>query len=171
MRVVKYFIYAFLILTVFLYVPVASAYSNFTPVIDTSKNIVSSNQTYNIYDQNFNPLPTYLFIGLLGIFFLTLSFLIDRNTEIFAALSILPLAYTAWGSLSIDVVTSFGMSALSDSGGAGNTWILMENHSIYPNIVLMIIFLILSVVAFMQFVHELMQGKTLEDVSEEPEQD
>lgn len=173
MRLIRYLLYAILILSVLQYVPAVSATANFTPIIDTTglNTIVNENVTYHFYDQNFNPFPLYLLIGLLGIFFLTISFLIERNTEIFAALSILPLAYTAWGSLSIDMVTSFGMSGIyisSTTGAAGNMWMLLENHTIYPNIVLAIIFLILSVVAFMQFIHELMQGKTLEDTPEEP---
>ena len=172
MRLIRYLVYATILILLLIGTP-GWATTNFTPVIDTVglNTIVYQNQTYNFYDQSFTPFPTFLFIAFLGLFFLTLSFILERNAEIFAALSIIPLVYTAFGALSIDMVTSFGMSGVSTAsptGISGNMWMLLENHTIYPSIVLMIVFLILSGVAFMQFIHELMQGKNIDDVPEEP---
>jgi hypothetical protein len=176
MRYSLYTIFLFLILLLFWFSPVVSAttYSNpnFTPVINTSPGtgtIVNQNQTYTIYDQNYTPLIVYLFVAVIGLFFLMLSFIHYKNTEIFAALAIIPLAFTAWGSLSIDMVLSSGMAGVFIPSTSVNMWVLLENHTIYPSVVLSVIFLILSVVAFIQFIHELLQGRSIEDNDEPPE--
>lgn len=168
-------LFTLLILIQCVSMPVTAAYSNpnFTPVINTVNQsiVVYQNQTYTIYDQNYTPFATYMFIALIGLFFLIMSFVMNRNTEIFAALAIIPLAATAWGSLSIDMVLSYGMSGLYVPNIPVNIWMLLENHTVYPSVALGITFLILSVVAIVQFIHELLQGKTMEDKPEEPNED
>jgi PKD repeat protein len=144
---------------------------NFTPIISSQGGgtIVYQNKTFNFYDQNFTPWPIYLFVAIIGLFFLTVSFIVRRNAEIFAALAIIPLAFTAWSSLAIDMSQSFGMSGmLYNQTASGNMWMLLENHTVYPSVVLAIIFLILSLVAFVQFINELLQGRIIED--KEPEE-
>jgi PKD repeat protein len=144
---------------------------NFTPIISSQGGgtIVYQNKTFNLYDQNFTPWPIYLFVAVIGLFFLTVSFIVRRNAEIFAALAIIPLAFTAWSSLAIDMSQSFGMSGmLYNQTASGNMWMLLENHTVYPSVVLAIIFLILSLVAFVQFINELLQGRIIED--KEPEE-
>ena len=174
MRIAKYISYTLLLLLFLVQAPLVSATDygnpNFTPVINTINlnTIVYQNQTYTFYDQMFTPLIPYLFISLIGLFFLVLSFVHYKNTEIFAALAIIPLAFTAWASLSIDMVFSSGMAGVYIPSVSVNMWMLLENHTVYPSIVLAVIFLILSVVAFIQFLHELLQGRTLDDKPEEP---
>ena len=109
--------------------------NNFTPVFNDTQERVHLNQTYVIADQAATPFMEWLFCALTGLSLFLLSCILScdpRYQEVdsfIAALSTPPTFIAAFTSNQIDIVTSYGTSAIS---GAGQNYVYAtELHTIY----------------------------------------
>lgn len=108
-------------------------------VCSVSSLSTASNVTYTYSKDNATPLNVALFVAAIGITALLGSLLLSREVSgvIMAIIAPFPLIVAAWQFMSIDIVTSYGSSAIS------TTYALMENHTIYTIYPVSIIMLVL----------------------------
>lgn len=97
------------------------------------------NITYTQSTNNATPLTVALFVALIGIAALIGSIMLSRDISgvIMAVIAPFPLIIAAWQFMTIDIVTSYGSSAISTN------YALMENHTIYTMYSVSIIMLVL----------------------------
>jgi len=152
----------FLILLALLITPVmANPY--YTPVIPaTGTDTTYYNVSYMLAQNSSTPFAFWLFMALLGLTLLFASFVLKeaQGNDICAIMAPFPILITAWQSLSVDIAGGAGVAAIG--GDVTNTWVLLENHIIYSQLLISLFFALLFIVSLLNIYRVWLNGKIIE---------
>jgi len=131
---------------------------NFTPVMDTMANVTHYNVSYSLSSNSATPFVFWLFMAMLGITLLFASFVLKeaQGNDICAIMAPFPILITAWQSLSVDIMGGYGVAV------SGNTWVLLENHIIYSQILISLLFALLFIISLLNIYRVWLNSKVID---------
>ena len=148
----------FLILLALLITPVmANPY--YTPVIPaTGTDTTYYNISYMLASNSATPFAFWLFMAMLGLTLLFASFVLKeaQGNDICAIMAPFPILITAWQSLSVDIMGGYGVAV------SGNTWVLLENHIIYSQILISLLFALLFIISLFNIYRVWLNSKVID---------
>lgn len=126
-----------------------------TPIAPVSAVV---NITYTQATSNATPLPLVIFIAILGIALLLLSFLLRMNqgADVVAVVAPFPLFVSAWQFLSIDMVSGYGV--VSTTVYESHTW-----YTMYPETIIMFVLFGISLLNVYRIVMQIRPTKRDDD--------
>ena len=139
--------------------------------MDTMSNVAHYNVSYSLASNSATPFVFWLFMAVLGLILLFASFILktEQGNDICAIMAPFPILITAWQSLSIDVIGGYGVAGIlandtvtKSSVDVMRTWVLMENHIIYSEVLISLFYGLLFIVSLLNIYRIWLNNKVID---------